>query len=169
MITDFDKYKDIPTIDCVSDDFWKMVKTANWGAVIKGYKDNPIIDKYHRDFLEHAKARVYLKYSYNQIRKFRPEYDIIYFKLYDWFQDDWLDGAFNVGEDGYGDLISSVIGKGKTFVKKCVKNSNLVIDLSEDDNYAENFCYILTDDEEEYTEIKTKYDPLLRDAKKYNF
>jgi hypothetical protein len=169
MIIKFDKYKDMPTTDCVSNEFWKMVRTANWSAVIKGYKDNPIIDKTHRDFLEQAKARIYLKYSYDEIIKFSLEYNKIYSSLYEWFEDEWMDGVFNVHDDGYGDLISSVIGKGKTFAKKCIKNSNLVIDLSEDDNYAENFSYLLMNGENHYNEIKAKYDPLFRAAKKYNF
>ena len=43
MITLFEKYKkiigDIPDVNSLSPEFWKMVRLANWAKVVKTYKE----------------------------------------------------------------------------------------------------------------------------------
>lgn len=168
MITTFGEYIKKPDINSVSNEFWKMVRIANWNTVIKGYKENPIIDQTHKDFLQLARFRIYSKFSLNEIRKFREEYDVIYFQLYDWFFSTFSEGNFNLSDDGYTDFISSIIGKGKTFIKKCIKNNNLVLEMAKSEDYAESFLYLLVCNERLYDDIKAKYDPFFRDVRKYN-
>ena len=38
MIKLFEDFKSKPDVNSVSDEFWKMVKIADWDAVIKGFK-----------------------------------------------------------------------------------------------------------------------------------
>jgi hypothetical protein len=157
--------------DIVSDEFWKMVRIANWNAVIKGYKNNPIINKAHRDFFKQAQNRIYSKYSYNDIRKFGKECHHMEAKLHEYFEDIWLDekyGDIMPSDDGYDDLISSVVGKGKNFVKKILETPKIFLQMAKDDDYVESFHYLFIIDEEEYHEIKSEFDPIYKNSRKYN-
>lgn len=171
MITLFEDFENSPMIkpdvNSVSNEFWKMVEIANWNAVIKGYSDNPIINAQHRDFYKDAQLRIYSKYSLEEIKKFHDEYDIIYEQLYDYFHKNFLKGKLNVHEDGYSDLLSSLIGKGKKFTNTCIEHPKFFNQMGMDDDYAENFVYLLNVGEKEYFNIKNVY-PLERDTKKYN-
>ena len=159
-----------PDINSVSTEFWKMVQIANWKSMIRTYQKG-LSNIPYMLLLEQPKKRLYLRYDFNEIVRFLPQYDTIYFQLYDYFENILNDKKyedFRPGDDGYTDLISSVVGKGKTFVKKCIDNPELFIDMARDDDYVENFRYLLQIDEKEYGEIKSKYDPLYRDTRKYN-
>ena len=168
MITNFGEYIKKPETSSVSDDFWKMVRIAKWNEVINGYKENPKIDQTHKDFFELARFRIYSKFSLNKVEKFRQEYDIIYYQLYDWFFSTFSEGDLYLSDDGYTDFISSIIGKGKIFIKNCIKNNNIVLEMLKSEDYAENFQYLLIVNEKVYDDIKAKYDPLFRDVRKYN-
>src|ERR1035437_6842863 len=117
MITKFDDFKNddlqMPypefNTDVVSDEFWKMVRIANWNAVIKGYAENPIVDNTHHDFFKKAQNRIYSKYSFLEIKNFYKEFFFIETILHDYFEDVWLNKKYkNImpSDDGYGDLIS---------------------------------------------------------------
>jgi len=57
-------------------------------------------------------------------------------------------------DDGYWDLLSSIIGFGKKFVIKCINNKMEFVEVAEKDNYIENFSYLFQISEKEYNEIK---------------
>jgi hypothetical protein len=141
--------------DMVSDEFWTMVDIVDWGAVIKGYRKSPT---YHQDYVnwnDQAKGRLYVNYPYDKVKNFKHEYLKIYYELYDKF--DGLDCG--VSDDGYTDLISSVVGKGKEWVKKCIENPNLVENMGRQDKYMENFGYLFSVSKEDYWKILDKYYP----------
>jgi len=178
MITKFDDFKNdnlkMPdpgfNTDIVSDEFWKMVKIANWNAVIQGYKKNPIINDKHREFFKKAQYRVYSKYSYPEVRQFRNECNLIEKKLYDYFKFVWLSKKYNKimpSDDGYTDLISSIVGKGKTFVKRILQDPKIFLQMAKDEDYAESFIYLFGS-EDVYHEIREKYDPFYKEMRKYN-
>ena len=78
----FEKYSNKPDVNLVSSEFWKMVLIANWKNVIHDYEHDPI-DR--GKYLENAKAKIYLKYDYEQIKLFYIEYHNFYMKLYEYF------------------------------------------------------------------------------------
>jgi hypothetical protein len=172
MITKFKIFenKEIkPNVNSVSPEFWKMVKIADWKSVIKGYHEHPTIDQTHRDFFKNAQARIYTKYDFYQIKQFDAECYLIYQQLYDYFKPIWLDDKYNdymPSDDGYSDLISSIIGLGKTFTNSCVNDTNKFLKMAKDDYYVENFTYLFEIDENEYAEIRSDSDPLWGAARK---
>jgi hypothetical protein len=92
-------------------------------------------------------------------------------KLYDYFQDTWLDKRYSgimPSDDGYSDLLSSIIGKGKEFTNKCIEDIKYFIQFTKDDDFVENFGYIFNVHEIEYWEIRSEFDPLIKSTRKYN-
>jgi len=171
MITLFEKFENTPDVNSVSDKFWEMVEVANWNAVVKGYKGNPIVREDRQDFYKQAQNRIYSKYTFKEIENFNNEYHKIYTQVYNYFEPIWLDEKYSdvmPSDDGYTDLISSLIGKGKKYTKICIEHTGFFIQMARDDDYVENFGYILNVDEDEYWEIKEEFDPLLKDVRKYN-
>ena len=175
MITVFENFNNNvvkpPDLNSVSDEFWKMVDIADWNAVIKGYSENPIIDDEHRNFLNEAKFRVYNKYTFNQVQEFHKEYQNIYYKIYEYFELYFMDGEHGVslGGDSYTDLMSSVIGKGKDFLTRCIEDYELVTQMAKNNDYAENFEYIFMVSEKEYIDIKVLFDPFFKAKRRYRF
>lgn len=177
MIIIFENFKNKPNVNLASPEFWKMVKIANWNAVITFYKKNPssffrssLKDK-TPSFYEQAQNRIYSEYSFEEVKNFRENYYFIFYRLYDYFEKIWLNkryDKFMPSDDGYSDLISSVIGKGKTFTKECIDVPNVFIKMAKNNDYVENFGYIFDADENEYWEVKEMFDPFLRDVRKYN-
>ena len=158
-------------ISKISEDFWKMVEVAEWKKVIDGYIDNPIIDEKHKNVFKKCQFRIYDKFSYREIIKFKKEYNIVYLYLLGFYQNK-LDDVYPNIKIGYSDrhidLISSIIGLGKNFVKRSLDNPEIFVRMLENDYYAENFVYILDISEKEYWDIRIEFDPLLRDSIKYN-
>ena len=170
MIKLFEEFRKFPNVKDCSPEFWKMTRVANWKKVIdsskktqNGYKDKNEYDEVDK--------RLYTNYEYDQIKKFNSEYTYLYSDLYEWFEVVWLDKKYNKfmpSDDGYSDLISSVIGMGKKFTKDCIENPSVFIDMAKNDNYFENFGYLLQISKSEYIEIRSKYDPLFANTIKYN-
>lgn len=166
----------MPKLDIVGEDFWKMIRVVDWKSIISSYKrNNEIIIKGGKGvdymlLLEEAKKRLYLKYEYNEVVKFKDDYDKIFFQLYDFFNI-WKDKKYrdeSPGDDGYSDILSSIIGRGKTFIKKCINDVEIVYNMSKNTDYMENFRYILSANKREYDEIRSKYDPFYANITKYN-
>ena len=172
MITLFENYRKKPDLNSVSPEFWKMVKIANWNVVMKGYKNNPIVRQDRLDFYKKAQNRIYSKYTFKEIEKFNGEYHVIYTQVYDFFSNIWLDDKYasiTVSDDGYSDLISSVVGKGKTWVDKSINNVENFVQMMKNRDYVENFGYLFQVDEDEYNQILDEFaTPLQRKIKKYN-
>jgi hypothetical protein len=173
MITKFATYKDKPDVNKLSPEFWKMTRVANWNLTIKQYlKDRPAANLFSGDnYYELAQFRIYSKYEFEQIREFYIEYHEFYLKLYDYFFDLWSSPAHHYimpSDDEYLDMISSIIGRGKTFTKKCINDPQLFINMAQNDDYIQNFGDILSVDRNEYDNVKAKYDPYFNDIRKYN-
>jgi hypothetical protein len=144
-------------LDIVSNKFWKMVDWVDWNSAIIGYGKSKTYHSDYQQWYEQAQYRLFSKYSFDEIQEFKNEYTEIYYNLYDHFE--YIMNICQCSDDGFMDLISSIIGKGKECVKKCIKDPQLVIKMSKEDDYMENFGYLFNVDEEEYWEIL---------AKKYN-
>ena len=171
MITNFENFN-IPDVRVASNEFWKMTTVVNWKKVIVDYhKINDFFNTKEANekrakIKELAKKRLYLKYEYSQVKEFHKEYINIYQQLNEFFKP--MSDKLYVGDDGYWDLLSSVIGSGKRFTKSCIENPSVLVDMGKNNKYVENFEYILNIDEHEYNEIREKYDPFYRDVRKYN-
>lgn len=165
----FEQQSPKPNVNSVSPEFWKMVEIADWKQVIDSQKLHTKIDQEYRDFTNDAKLRIYSVYTYPEIKNFHSECTKIYHQLYDYFESTWLDKQYDFmpSDDGYWDLLSSMIGLGKEFTQKCIDDKNNFIKLAKDDYYAENFSYILNPDKEDYNYIINQY-PLDKNVKKYN-
>lgn len=157
----------------ISPEFWKMCIKSKWGSTIINCKSDQSNNKEEKD---KAAGRVYTNYSFQEVRKFNDEFNILYKKLYEYFKPYWLGevsgfkGGFGVSDDGYWDLLSSIIGKGKVWTIKCIRNPKLPVLMVINDEYLENFQYILNVGENEYYRIQNWYMEILfnDDLKKYN-
>lgn len=170
-IKTFEDLRKKPDLDIFDPEFWKMVKIADWKSVIEGYKKHPIIDKKHKDFYRDAQKRIYTKYNFEQIQNFGDDCHMIYQQLYEYFKPIWLSDTYNnvmPSDDGYWDLLSSMVGLGKKFTQKCIDNDYYFVKMAKDDFYVENFSYLFNINEDEYDEIRAEADPLWGAAKKYN-
>jgi len=166
-------------LDGISPDFWKMVNTAKWWLVINAGREfyNKVDTQgIKKEAEKRCKARIYTNYEYERVKHFHDEMHILYKRLHEYFKPYWLgekklpgyrDG-YSVSDDGYWDLLSSVIGKGKLWVIKCIKDPSLPAEMVKTHNYAENFSYLLNVDKNDYDEIRFEFDPLYRETEKYN-
>jgi hypothetical protein len=160
----------IPNLDIVDPEFWKMVKIVDWKSVIEGYEKN-IPHNEKRDFYKDAQKRLCSNYEFEQIKKLEIECHKIYTQVYNYFESIWLDDKYSKimpSDDGYTDLISSMVGLGKKFIQKCIDNDYYFIKMAKDDFYVENFTYLFYVDYKEYSEIRAEADPLWGAAQKYN-
>ena len=165
----YEKNQNKPDVNSLSPKFWEMVRIMNWNFLIKYYTTHLFNDKFN--FIEKAESRIYIKYTYDEIKQFDNEYHIFYSKLYDYFRIKICGKNINIpSDDGYSDLLSSIIGKGKTFAKKCINDVDVFIKMIIDNDYMENFGYFLHTDEDYYWFIIEKYYPTHYRviAKKYN-
>lgn len=161
-------FENIDITQIVSNKFWKMVNIVDWTSVIEGYRKSPT---YHADYVnwyEQAQGRLYSNYTFDEVREFGEEYKDIDYKLYDEFNS--ISDKCHVSDDGYTDLISSIVGKGKEWVKKCVKEPKLVIKMGKKNDYMENFGYLFGVSQDEYWNIFAKFNPdnIRVVARKYN-
>lgn len=170
MIKNFENFKIRPNVNVASQEFWKMVTLVNWKDVINSSKKTKTGYKSEEAF-NNAEKRLVTNYEYTQIEKFEHDYRLIFNSLADYFEDIWLDDKYRTfmpSDDGYSDVISSIVGKGKWFTKKCIENTEEFIDMIKNDDYVENFGYLFQMNESQYIETRSKYDPLFRDMYKYN-
>jgi len=157
-----------PNVNNYSDDFWNFIRVVDWNKIIKTKDEFENKDKEEELKL---KIRVFKNFEYNTLMNFKNEYDKLIEELYLYFKPTWLDNkysAFMPSDDGYLDLISSIIGKGEFFINRCINYHKLFIDMAKNNKYVENFGYIFQTSWKEYDEINTKYYPLYRDSKKFN-
>lgn len=170
MIKIFEEFKIRPNVNAASPEFWKMVTLVDWKDVINSSKKTKTGFK-SKDAYDNAVKRLVTNYDYMQIKDFIYDYNRIFNSIADYFEDIWLDEDyrnFMPTDDGYTDLISSIIGKGKRFTKKCIENKEEFINMAKKYDYAENFEYLLQITESQYVELRSKYDPLFGDMNKYN-
>lgn len=144
-----------------NDDFWKMVDYINWYNLTDfGRNDN------HHEYMSNTKIKLKkfieikvrkqkinkikrciqnnnLNFDKNElIKEYHSIYQVLLRSTYDIFKDEFISGKLNVSDDGYWDLRSSLIGYGKDFLLKSLGNKQMVIDISVNRNFRENFGYI---------------------------
>jgi len=137
----------------IEDKFWEFVDRINWQSYIgSGGRIN-----FERLILEKSAPF----YSFDECIKFKQRYDNIYHSLYSKFESTWLSDEYDFmpSDDGYTDLISSIIGKGKDFCYNITDDD--FIKMAENDDYRENFGYLFhkldrKDFKEEYISIYTQ-------------
>lgn len=174
MITLFEKYikvKNRQNLNSVSPEFWEMVKFANWQQYISVKNCRDYDHTEAKIINDKIKKKLYTKYEYSEIENFSEEYEKLYNYLYLHFKDTWLNPKYSrymPSDDGYSDLLSSIIGKGRAFVNKCLNDKDIFVKMAKDDDFAENFGYLLNVEFEEYDQIRSKYDDFYRDRKKFN-
>jgi len=157
-----------PDVNDYSDEFWKFIKISDWNKIIKSRNNFGFKNKTEEFKM---KIRIFKNFEYDTFMNFYDEYHKLYKELFNYFKPIWLDDKYNIfmpSDDGYSDLISSVIGKGEFFINRCINNHKLFVDMAMKSEYAENFGYIFQTTWKEYDEINTKYYPLYRDSKKFN-
>ena len=110
-------------VGMTEDKFWELVGLAKWPEM--PYEDTKII---------------YLKkLNKKECSNFRKSVHIA-LGLLDIVAARNIDG---IGDDGYGDLLNHVIGKGKTTFYKCLKNVKLMQKMADDRDYKECFGYCI--------------------------
>ena len=90
--------------------------------------------------LDDIKFKINNIYNENEMYRFGFIYKELYDKLYQYFYDEWLKYCiyhFIPSDDGYSDLISSMIGKGKKKLIECIKDINNFVKMAKDENYKE--------------------------------
>lgn len=115
-------------------EFWRFVDCINW----QNYITNG--ERYHTEevILKHVAPN----FTWEEYSSFEKIYKDMYHELTDRFHDTWLSDNYNFmpSDDGYTDLISSIIGKGYDFY------SNIDVDkfvkMAKDNDYLENFGYL---------------------------
>lgn len=122
--------------------FWEIVDTIDWRKLIKGgWKHSD----YHKDnYVEKAKQILHT-FNDNDIKNAEDVYKNLKDHLMDYFETIWLSNKWGPSDDGYWDLISSMIGFGKDHVLSALNDDDVFLDMSEFDKYAENFGYIFND------------------------
>ena len=171
----FEAYKNSKVdelLDGISPEFWKMVRIANWDEAITNCKDMSLYGKKCQKYKDMPAGRIYITYTFEQVYEFNKEFDILYKRLWKYFfpySDGQVKGfrdGYNVGDDSYWDLLSSVIGKGENWVIKCIKDPKLPAKMVKEDDYLENFQYMLNCHKQDYDRIKAWYIKI--ELKKYN-
>lgn len=139
-------------------DFWKMVNFIQW----KELTQNGRVD-YHV-YMPEAKKR-YQKYLNILIRKeklrkinskkyidnkeiaslqLETDYRLLLGYLDDYFIEYFQKNKIGIGDDGYWDLRSTIIGYGKDFLIKCINDESITADMAKNHTYYENFGYIFS-------------------------
>jgi len=161
-------------LDGISPEFWEMVNTAKWWLVIKASWKILMVSK--KQAMKECKGRIYTNYEYSQIKKFDYEMNTLYKRLKNYFEPYWLGkikmrgySGYNVSDDGYWDLLSSVKGKGKLWTIDCIEHPSIPAQMAKTNDYTENFSYLLSGiSYDEYHEIRCEFDPFYRETSRYN-
>ena len=138
----------------IEDKFWEFVDRVNWQSYI-GFNGRLNFDKL---FLENTAPF----YSFDECISFKQIYESLYDSFYLKFKSTWLSDEYDFmpSDDGYTDLISSIVGKGKTFCDNITEDD--FIKMAQNHDYRENFGYIFhrldrKELKEEYISIYKQY------------
>lgn len=119
----------------VSDRFWEFVNKVNW-RVAGEYKYDYIIQVISPHF------------TVKEFEQFSNEYDLLYKLAHGMLKEAWLgDPGLNVSDDGYSDLISTIIGYGKDFYYSILEahlegDHTTIREMADNSDYKENFGYV---------------------------
>lgn len=133
--------------------FWEFVKIINWDQMIKSKQRYNVNDTI-------MKAAPY--FTWEEYLSFYKIYRCYYNVLDSKFKDTVLN--LSISDDGYCDLISSIIGKGYEVYSKIDEEE--FIRMGREHDYKENFGYLLMQEQRMYIdEIKMRYESIRRDSK----
>lgn len=115
-------------------EFWKFVECINWQQYITDNK------RYNTE--EIILTKVAPNFTWEEFASFELIYKELYHELTDRFHDIWLSDEYDFmpSDDGYTDLISSIIGKGWDFYSNV--NEKDFIKMANNRDYLENFGYL---------------------------
>ena len=139
-----------------NDDFWKMVNFINWEELT--YKGRNDYNNYMPAAIERYQQYLNILIRKEKLRKINSEkysesneilslqletdYRLLLGYLDDYFLEYFQKNKIGIGDDGYWDLRSTIIGYGKEFVIKCVNDESIAADMAKNHIYYENFGYI---------------------------
>ena len=156
MITTFKLFEDIKTnfslgrirgmhrdriLDIINDKdnekLWDLTTFVDWPKFIK--------DRDEKINFDELRGKVEEKFG--DLTDFSRIYHLIYDKLKEYFEVVWLedDSKLHVSDDSYTDLISSIVGNGKDFIKRTLNDDDVVLNMVKNNEYRENFGYIFND------------------------
>lgn len=129
--------------------FWEFVDRSDWTKYCARSWDkiHPSEEAPHKKLNIINNIAPYFKYE--EMNKFRVMYEYLYKNLDDKLKKESQTNGFNVSDDGYSDLLSSIIGLGRDVCGGILNNSDQeafkkVRKIVDRRGYAENFVYIFT-------------------------
>lgn len=162
--SDFDSiYKKAVNRGIPNKKFWDFVERIDW---LGDWKHNDDTCRYKPKYLLENIAPYFTWEEFLEFEKvYKNLYSIINKKLYGdprSGQSPWIDEpGFDVSDDGFTDLCSSIIGAGKDFYNSVLNDKGeykQVIDMIENDKYEENFGYIFTNIKYDNNTFKVMWD-----------
>ena len=116
----------------IEDRFWEMVDQVNWIR-------NPIYNNSEELVLKYISPN----FSWEEYIQFSELYKKYYGELSRSLFNHWISlSEYSVSDDGYTDVISSMIGSGKNFYYSSFSSIDLFINMIKSNNYRENFGYL---------------------------
>jgi hypothetical protein len=118
---------------CTKDQFWAEVERLGWGTKTTDY--------------EAIKAEILERWDSEFLRTFKELYYEFEGKLYERVSNYAQANNYysELGDDGFGDLISHVIGLGYQFMEEGMEHPRRVIDRGRAYDFTEKFSYSLPD------------------------
>lgn len=133
-----------------NDRFWEFVDKTGW----KKYCDRGWNIPYNLSNAPHEIDNILENiapyFTFEEFREFSDMYDVLYEKLDEKLKEEPIHGeGFGVSDDGYTDLLSSIIGMGKRFYKDVLMSNDnrsfrIVRKMVDNEKYQENFGYIFS-------------------------
>ena len=116
-----------------NDFFWNLVEFVNWSEFIN-----------NKDKIDFDDLREKVETEFGDINEYHRVYELLKRNLTEYFEPVVLNDETEsqTGDDGYIDLISSIIGKGKDFIGEILKDDDILINMVKNKGYRENFGYI---------------------------
>jgi hypothetical protein len=115
------------------DKFWDIIEEANWSS---DHSYNRISHEWHEKFN---------KWELEELEMF---IDTKHADIYSRFKSAWLgddgNGGFDCGDDGFMDLMSEVVGRGKEFYYNITADK--LREMAATGDYFESFSYCLFED-----------------------
>ena len=121
-----------------SDEFWEFVERIDW----ENYDYNERPRRYDAQWVIPRVAPIF---SWEEFQGFETEYKRLESYVMMKFESVWLgDPGIEVSDDGWTDLVSSVIGYGKKWFLSIIMDDSgsKLRQQGNSDNYRENFSYI---------------------------
>jgi hypothetical protein len=122
------------------DEFWEIVSWMDW-------KSNPDIDE--------AKIRLVQRFEFNQTKltEFKDwmveKKDTIYEALNAWCDEN--EKTLGIGDDGWEDLCSHIVGLGREEYEACLKNPGRAAERAWGGRFKESFSYCIPYDLDEFS------------------